>query len=319
MRNAFASEITRLAAADPRVVVLSGDIGNRLFDELKAKAPGRFLNCGIAEANMTGVAAGLAATGFRPVTYTIAPFATVRCLEQIRVDLCYPRLPAVVVGTGAGLSYSELGPTHHSCEDLGLLRTLPNMTVVCPCDPVEVRLALRAAIEHDGPVYLRLGKKGEPRLHALEPDFRIGRAITLRSGRDGCLLATGNAVELALKVSEVLRQRGFELRVESVHTVKPIDTRLLEELASSVHLVATVEEHSLIGGLGSAVAEWTVDHRASFRLLRFGTSDRFLENVGTQSHARRSLGLYLERLVDELGLALQMPETKRASGVRTWA
>src|SRR5262249_33705790 len=162
MRNAFASEITALAAQDERIVLLSGDIGNKLFDEFKARFPGRFLNCGVAEANMISMAAGLAMCGLRPVTYTIASFTTVRCLEQIRIDACYHHQPIVIAGVGAGLAYAANGGTHHSCEDIALLRALPGMTVVCPGDPVEVRLALRAALQEPGPVYLRLGKKGEP-------------------------------------------------------------------------------------------------------------------------------------------------------------
>src|SRR5262245_37500104 len=162
MRNAFAAEVTALAGQDERVVLLMGDIGNRLFNDFRDRHPERFFNCGIAEANMTGMAAGMAACGLRPVTYTIAPFVTTRCLEQVRVDVCYHRLPVTIVGVGAGLSYASLGATHQACEDIAFLRALPGMTVVCPADPLEVRLALRAALRHPGPVYLRLGKKGEP-------------------------------------------------------------------------------------------------------------------------------------------------------------
>jgi len=139
MRNIFAKAVTELSDLYPELVMLAGDIGNRLFDELKEKHPKRFFNCGVAEANMTGVAAGLAASGMRPITYTITPFNTIRCLEQIRLDICYPNLPVIIVGTGAGLSYAGLGATHHSMEDIALLRTLPNMHVVCPADPVEVK------------------------------------------------------------------------------------------------------------------------------------------------------------------------------------
>lgn len=305
MRNAFAREITRLATEDPRVVLLSGDIGNKLFDDLKAAAPGRFMNCGVAEANMTGVAAGLATQGFRPFTYTITPFATVRCLEQIRVDICYHNLPVVVVGTGAGLSYMELGPTHHSCEDIGLLRLLPNMSVVCPCDPVEVGLALRAAMTQDGPVYIRLGKKGEPKLHSTVPDFKIGKAITLREGDDCCILATGNMVASALEVGRALEAQGISTRVESMHTVKPLDLELLASLKGRYGVVATMEEHSLLGGLGASVAEWASDQaERPFRLIRFGTEDRFLEVVGTQEYGRELSGLGVPRMVETLRAAL---------------
>ena len=165
MRNAFAEAIAEAAATDKRVVLLSGDIGNRLFDAFKDKFPDRFYNCGVAEANMTSMAAGMAMCGLRPFTYTITPFATTRVMEQIRVDICYHNVPVAIVGTGSGLSYASLGPTHHSCEDVAFLRALPNMTVICPADAAEVRRAVAAVLEIAGPVYLRLGKKGEPTVH----------------------------------------------------------------------------------------------------------------------------------------------------------
>src|SRR3990167_9835109 len=188
MRNAFADEIAKVAAMDSRVVLLSGDIGNKLFDPLKAVAPDRLYNCGIAEANMTGVAAGLAMMGYRPFTYSITPFVTVRCLEQIRVDVCYHHLPVTIVGTGSGLSYAELGPTHHSCDDIGILRLLPNLSIVCPCDAIEATAAVWAALKQNGPVYIRLGKKGEPRIHQSTPEFTIGKSITIREGHEICIL-----------------------------------------------------------------------------------------------------------------------------------
>src|ERR1700760_4170007 len=174
MRNAFADELTKIGDDDHRVIMLSGDIGNRLFDAFKDKHPNRFFNCGVAEAKMTGLAAGLAMNGLRPVTYTITPFVTTRCLEQIRVDVCYHDLPVTIVAVGAGLSYASLGVTHHANEDIAFLRALPGMSVVCPGDAHEVRAALRAAVAHDGPVYIRMGKKNEPLVHQDVPgDFRI--------------------------------------------------------------------------------------------------------------------------------------------------
>ena len=166
MRNAFADELTKLGNEDARVVMLSGDIGNRLFDKFKDKHPSRFFNCGVAEANMMGVAAGMAMNGLRPVAYTITPFVTTRCLEQIRTDVCYHEAPVTIVAVGAGLAYSGLGPTHHACEDISFLRSIPNMVVICPGDAFEVRAALRASMQQDRPVYIRMGKKGEPVVHS---------------------------------------------------------------------------------------------------------------------------------------------------------
>lgn len=292
MRNAFADEITRLAGEDDRLVLLSGDIGNRLFNAFRDRAPGRFYNCGVAEANMIGVAAGLALGGLRPVAYTIAPFITTRCLEQIKIDLCYHNLPVVFVAVGAGLSYAGLGPTHHAFEDLAVLRALPNLALVCPADPWEVRAALRAALRRPGPVYLRLGKKGEPSVHAAPPEFEIGRAIVLRRGGDVGLLATGNLVAEALAAAALLDAQGIHSTVLDVHTVKPLDGDALRMVFSGARLAVTLEEHSRVGGLGSAVAEWLADHGPfPARLLRLGLPDEFLRQAGSQAFARRRFGL----------------------------
>ena len=301
MRNAFAEELAKAAGSNKDVVLLSGDIGNKLFDPFKSIAPDRIYNCGVAEANMTGVAAGLAMTGYRPFTYSITPFVTVRCLEQIRIDICYHNLPVTIVGTGAGLSYAELGPTHHSCDDIGILRMLPNISIVCPCDAVEVKCAINAALNQNGPVYIRLGKKGEPRIHSETPDFVIGKAITIREGQDLCILSVGNAMSLSLKVADELAQSGKQARVESFHTIKPLDEELLTHLFENYSAIVTVEEHSLIGGLGSAVAEWMVDHHYSkTRLFRFGIQDAFLPCIGTQEYARAHYGLTFEKITNSI-------------------
>jgi transketolase len=301
MRNAFAAEITALAAQDRRVVLLSGDIGNRLFDEYKARAPGRFFNCGVAEANMIGVAAGMALCGLRPIVYTITPFVTTRCLEQIRVDVCYHRVPVIIVGTGSGLSYASLGATHHSCEDIALLRSLPHMTVICPGDPVEARQALRAALAYDEPVYIRLGKKGEPVVHKEPPQFVIGNGIVVRPGSDVCLLSTGNVLPLALRAADALDAKGVGAGVVSLHTVKPLDEALLADAFARCEVVVTLEEHSLLGGLGGAVAEWLADQpRQKARLIRVGTADAFLHEAGGQEYARRYFGLTAEAIADRV-------------------
>ena len=291
MRNVFASEITKLASADPRVVLLSGDIGNKLFDGYKAAHEGRFFNCGVAEANMISVAAGLALCGMRPVTYTIASFTTYRVFEQIRVDVCYHNVPVVIVGVGAGLSYAANAATHHCVEDLAILRALPHMTVVCPGDPSEVGPALRAALRHDGPVYLRLGKKGERAVHENEPEVILGKGITVRAGRDVCLLSTGTMLPVAVSAADLLQAAGIDARVVSMHTVKPLDERLLDEAAATFPLLVTIEEHSVLGGLGGAVAEWLADRPAGARLMRVGTADTFMHEAGEQEHAREYFGL----------------------------
>ena len=292
MRNAFADEITSLAGENEKIVMLPADIGNKLFDKFKSKFPGRFYNCGVAEANTISMAAGMALSGLRPVAYTITPFITTRCFEQIRVDLCYNNVPVIIVGVGAGYGYSQLGATHHSCEDIAILRVLPNMTVICPGDAFEVRAALRAALNHNGPVYIRLGKKGEPSVHKEVPDFKIGKAIVLSKGTDVCLLSTGNMLPASAEVAESLHKNGISAQLVSFHTVKPLDKELLADAFKKFSIVATIEEHSLLGGFGGSVAEWLADNpEQKARLIRFGTKDEFLHKVGEQEYAREQSGL----------------------------
>lgn len=293
MRNAFADELTKLGQEDPRVVMLSGDIGNKLFDKFKDAQPDRFFNCGVAEQNMMGVAAGMAMNGMRPVAYTITPFITTRCLEQIRTDAAYHEVPVTIVAVGAGLAYAGLGPTHHACEDISFLRSIPNMVVLAPGDAWEVRAAMRAILRQDRPVYMRMGKKGEPVIHSgpIE-DFEIGKAITIEDGSDVCLLSTGNMLPEALEAGRLLGEQGVSARVVSFHTVKPLDEACLAEAFQRFQRVVTIEEHSVIGGLGAAVAEWAVDTGADARkLMRVGTPDKFFKKSGEQEFARECLGL----------------------------
>ena len=306
MRNAFADELTKLGNEDSRVVMLSGDIGNRLFDKFKDKHPSRFFNCGVAEANMMGVAAGMAMNGLRPVAYTITPFVTTRCLEQIRTDVCYHEAPVTIVAVGAGLAYSGLGPTHHACEDIAFLRSIPNMVVICPGDAFEVRGALRAAMQQDRPVYIRMGKKGEPVVHKGPiADFKIGKAITIEEGSDVCLLSTGNMLPEAIEAAHALKDKGISAEVVSFHTVKPLDEEKLKQAFARFKLVATIEEHSLIGGFGAAVSEWLADTETQpKKFLRFGTPDAFFKKSGEQEYAREVLGLTGHQIAEKILHAL---------------
>lgn len=300
MRNAFAEEITHLAKTDKRIVLLSGDIGNKLFDEFKKVDADRFYNCGIAEANMMSMAAGLSLSGLRSIVYTITPFTTTRCFEQIRVDVCYHNAPVIIVGTGAGLSYADLGPTHHSLEDLAILRTLPGMRVMAPCDATELRLALKEALEGDTPVYIRIGKKGEPKIHAAEPDFKIGKAIRIREGNDVSIIAAGTIMGEALDAVEILAAKGISASLASMHTIKPLDTEYLQKAASNSKLLVTVEEHGLIGGLGGAVSEWRSQQNITVPHISFGTPDEFMHEVGSQNYARKKYGLTSDNIVSKI-------------------
>ncbi len=246
---------------------------------------------------MVGVAAGLAMSGLRPVCYTITPFVTYRVMEQIRVDVCYHHQPVVIVGTGSGLSYASLGSTHHSCEEMGMLRLLPGLAVVAPADAMEVRGALKAALQHPHPVYIRIGKKGEPVVHQSEPAFAIGMAITIRKGSDVCLLSAGTMLPVVLDAADRLAAAGHSTQVVSFHTIKPLDTALLTNVFASFRIVATVEEHTILGGLGGAIAEWLADQKSvSGRLIRLGTADEFLHETCEQEHAREHFGLTAEAI-----------------------
>lgn len=308
MRNAFAHEITQLAQQDERIVLLSGDIGNRLFDEFKAKCPGRFHNCGVAEANMIGVAAGLAMNGLRPVCYTIAPFITYRCMEQIRVDVCYHHVPVTIVGTGSGLAYASLGGTHHSCEDIGMLRTLPDLIVMAPADAHEVRGCLRSVLQQTKPAYLRIGKKGEAEVHSSVPPIEVGKAVVLTVPGRVTLISTGNMLPAAQATAALLLKQGISCGVASLPTIKPLDTAFLQKTFASSEVVATIEEHSIIGGLGSAAAEWQSDQASrGARLLRFGTADEFYHETGEQEHAHEHFGLVPEKMAARIIATLPRP------------
>lgn len=294
MRNTFAQVVTDLAGTKENIVLLSGDIGNRLFDDYKKKYPDRFFNCGVAEAMMTGVAAGLAISGFHPITYTITPFVTTRCLEQIRVDLCYHNLAAVIVGVGSGLCYSSLGPTHHSLEDIAMMRALPNMTVYSPADPVELQRVIELSFDLQGPCYIRLGKKGEPTIHKQRLFFSTGEAVQIFQGKEVVLLSTGCILDTVCRARECLLEQGIDAALYSFPSIKPLDGALLETLFSENSLVVTVEEHSCIGGFGSAVAEWKAKKNLPGRLLMIGTEDQFFDHTG--SKGREIAGLVPENI-----------------------
>ena len=241
---------------------------------------------------MVGMAAGLAMAGKRVFTYGIAPFVTLRCFEQIRVDLCYANLPVTIVGVGAGLTYGAAGVTHHTIEDVAVLSALPNMTVVCPGDPVEAGAATRETMSLPGPCYLRLGKSGEPVVHETEPaGFRIGRGIRLREGRGVALIATGCMLPTAVEAADILAEGGLEPEVISMHTVKPLDEALVLDVASRCQVVATIEEHVARGGLGSAVGDAILAAGAGTRLLRFALPDAYAHEAGSQAYLRAKHGL----------------------------
>lgn len=300
MRNAFADEVTNLAAEDNRIVLLSGDIGNRLFDKLKKNTPQQFLNCGIAEGNMMSVAAGMGLCGLRPIVYTITPFTTTRCLEQIRVDVAYHNSPVIIVGTGSGLSYASLGPTHHSLEDFAILRAIPNIQILAPWDAPSLRASIRQAISSKVPTYIRIGKKGEKDISEFSKIPSIGYELTLQEGHELCIVATGTIAHEAIKVSQKLNEVGRMHELVLVHSLKPTPTKAIESIIKRHQFVFVMEEHSMIGGLGEACE--VINSRMSklCQMTIFGTYDVFMPNVGCQEYAKKYFKIDSETMFEKI-------------------
>lgn len=303
MRTAFVEALLEVAAADSRVFLVCGDLGFSVLEPFAERMPDRFLNAGVAEQNMTGIAAGLALSGHVACTYSIANFPVLRCLEQVRNDICYHNLNVTIVAVGGGLAYGAQGYTHHGVEDLAVMRVLPNMTVLAPGDPVEARLATRAALAHPGPCYLRLGKAGEPRVHATEPDFALGRAIPLREGRDVTLVSTGGTLAMTVAAAGGLAALGIEARVLSMPCLQPLDESAILRAAAETSRVVTIEEHGA-GGLASAVAEVLATAGAG-RLLPIRLPRVALGISGDQDHLRGLHGLSADGIVATVREALR--------------
>lgn len=301
MRTAFIEALTELAAEDPRITLIVGDLGFGVVGEFAKRFPRQYLNVGVAEQNMTGVAAGMAMAGRIVFTYSIANFPTLRCLEQIRSDVCYHDTNVVIVAVGGGLSYGALGMSHHATEDIAILRAIPEMTVIAPGDPVETKAALRAVAAGIGPVYLRLGRAGEPLVHSKPIDWRLGRALTVRPGEDVTLISTGAMLHTATKTADALAAEGLSVGVLSMHTIKPLDTEAILEAARNTRRIVTLEEHSLIGGLGSAVAEVLCESDIrNVRFQRIGLPSVFSKHIGSQEYLQEVYGLDCESVTRQV-------------------
>ena len=302
MRNAFAKSITDIAKKDKKLVLLSGDIGNRLFNDFRKNFGNRFYNCGIAEANMTTVASGLATCGLKPITYTIASFNTMRCLEQIRLDICYPNRPVIIVGTGAGLSYANLGSTHHTVEDIGILKSFPNLQILCPSDPLETTIALKQAIASKKPSYIRLGKKGESNLN-LKQNFKIGKLNTITKGKKNKLVifSYGPIISEVIKSIKYFNDYNIFPKVIKINSINPLDKNKILKEIKKFKKIAIVEEHSIINGIGSQIAEWCTTSRISpSRLTIIGTPHKFLSCCGSYNEAKDLYGLSAKKIFTKL-------------------
>lgn len=290
MRNAFIETLEKEATKNKNIILLTGDLGFTVFENFEKKFPNRFFNMGVAEANMIGVATGLALSGKIPIVYSIAPFVTLRPFEQIRNDICMHNANVKIVGVGAGLSYSHAGPTHHINEDIAVMRTLPNMTIVSPADPVETRLATQEIIKKNGPVYLRLGKKGEKTIYNTPPKYTIGKAIIVQKGSKIALICSGPIINNVLESRKYLNK--IKPTIISMHTIQPLDLDLLSQISETHKIIISIEEHSIIGGLGGAISEFLCEYpRKDFIFKRLGIPNKFCLVVGDHDYLRDHFSL----------------------------
>ena len=296
MRNAFSSALLQAALNDPRVILLTGDHGYALFDEFRQRCPDQYINAGVAEQNMVGVAAGLAKAGFRPVVYGLSAFVPIRVLEQIKLDVCYENLPVIFIGDGAGVVYSALGSSHQSTEDIAALRAVPNIGILSPCDAFEMTRCFELALTLERPVYLRMGKADLGNVHSAVTQFKWGDLLELKSGIGSiAFLATGSMVVKALELSEYWADSA----VWSVPSIKPLNAETVTSICQRHQIVAVLEEHSIYGGLGGAISEISSSHAPTW-VFKAGIQDRFSQYCGSYDYLMQEHGLSISQIKNQL-------------------
>ena len=287
MRDSFVRTLSARAAQDSNIVLITGDLGFGVLTDFAERFPDQFINAGVAEQNMAMLACGMALDGAKVFTYSIANFPILRCLEQLRNDVCYHQADVTSVSIGGGFSYGPLGMSHIATEDLAIMRALPNMTVVAPTDDWEAGVLTDRIVDRGGPCYLRLDKSASGLPPGEEREITVGRARTVREGTDATLIATGGALKVALEAADTLRTEGVSARVLAMHTVKPLDVDAIRRAAVETHAIVTVEEHTTMGGLGGAVAE-TVAETGAAVVRRVGLKDEYPSVVGDQEYLRET-------------------------------
>jgi transketolase len=300
MRTAFVETLFELAGNDRDIMLLSADLGFKLFDPFREAYPQQFVNMGVAEQNMIGVAAGLGLEGKRVYCYSMVPFLTFRTLEQIRVDLCYQNVGVTLIGVGGGLTYGLEGMTHHAIEDIAVMRALPNMTVVAPGDPLECRALIEMSARYEGPLYVRLGGNNDPVVHKNPIAFRMGKGIVIDEGKDLAIIATGTMLQKAKEVSDLLSDRCVAPTLVSMHTLKPLDRELVRWCGERSKYLVILEEHSEIGGLGSAVAECLFETGWGGRFLKIALPDQFCKDIGRADYLLEKNGLSTARIFEQI-------------------
>lgn len=306
MRDTFVRTLVECAKEDKNIELITGDLGFGVLKPFWEQCPDQFTNAGIAEQNMTGVAAGMALTGKNVFTYSIGNFPTLRCIEQIRNDCAYHNANVKVVCIGGGFVYGSLGMSHQATEDLAMLRALPDVVVLAPADLVEAEECTKALAKYQGTAYLRLGRGGEKRIHEKIENYQIGKAIKVCEGEKVAIFSTGAIFEEVTAAKEVLNEKGVNPMIYTFPTVKPIDKETIEKVAQEVDLIVTCEEHNVIGGFGSAVAEVMAEMKQKqATLLRSGLNDEYSIRVGNQKYLRGQYGIdapaIVERIMERLG------------------
>lgn len=300
MRNAFVETITHLAEKDPSIMLVIGDTGFGAFEGFEAKFSGRFVNVGIAEQQFVSFAAGLAMSGMKVFAYNICTFL-IRAMEQIRIEMSYQLAPVVLVGVGGGFWYGTQGPTHHAVEDISQLRALPNLNIICPGDPQQMKLATEKAIYSGKPTYIRICRNNDYILPVQLPNFTIGKAIKMREGGDIALIATGGMLKEALSVANILQEQGLSICVLNMHTIKPIDKTAILDCAKHCRAVFTLEENTILGGLGGAVAETLLQNNAiPMHFDMFGIPDTHARVSGTRDFLNEYYRLDVKSMVTRI-------------------
>ena len=301
MRDTVIRTLIELGKEDKDVELITGDLGFGVLKSFWETLPNQFINAGIAEQNMTGVAAGMALEGKKVFTYSIGNFPTLRCLEQIRNDCAYHNANVNVICVGGGYVYGSLGMSHHATEDIAILRALPDVTVICPGDPIEAALAVKKIAQTDGTCYLRLGRGGEQNVNTVIKEFEIGKAYKLRDAKDMnkkvAVFSTGAILEETTKACDMLEEQGIAVEQYSFPTVKPIDRAVIEDCANRFDNIFTVEEHNIVGGFGGAVAEVLAECGGKAKLHRIGIDDFYCIEVGSQTYLREQVGINAEGIV----------------------
>ncbi len=300
MRDTFVRTLTELARKKPELEVVTGDLGFGVLKPFWEAHPDRLINAGIAEQNLTSVAAGMALEGKTVFTYSIGNFPTLRCLEQIRNDCAYHDANVKIVCVGGGFVYGSLGMSHHATEDIAVMRSLPNVTVLCPGDLVEAEAITRAIIDYPGTCYVRLGRGGEKRIHDSLPDFEIGKAIPVSKGEKIAIFSTGAIFEEIEEAKEILEKEGITPTIYTFPTVKPIDVNVVKEVSETHEIIVTCEEHNLSGGFGSAVAEVLAELTSHARLVRIGMNDEYCTLVGDQKYLRHQYGMSGKKIAERI-------------------